>query len=604
MAKAKANDRLSQDPPLSNNGGSVSKFVHKLYEERARRIIIGFTGRTGSGCSTAAKMLTETKPYLRVSLEHAPSDVQDRKDRIIARFATENWHKFSSLSVTALIASYLLDDTGAEFLSFLANVKLLGVDVGQLQQPVAQRIANEIDAFRKSSSGEISRTQTGVMPPQGKTEAHADYFLTVLPNFLSKLRVELGNTYVRLFQLLGDNCRRYGAAYSGTEAELNVFSIAKRIKYAVDVVDSHSTTKSMPCCLAIDAIRNPYEADWLKQHIAGFFLIAVNTPDRDRRDRLQRLGFTSAQIDEFDTKEYPSELKSPPVGFAKIISQNIQSCLEKVDIHLNNPGFAERGDNEDTSILATSLTRYVCLMQHPGLVTPTREERCMQVAFAAKINSGCISRQVGAAVTDEEGAIMSVGWNDVPRGQVPCLLRDRADLIGGKDQDAFSTYERKDADFTSHFRKLYLFENKPALKGRSMQFCFREAYNKKTGEKNQVHTRSLHAEENAFLQLAKFGVRLPRNSVLYTSASPCELCSKKAFQLGIGKIYYIDPYPGISASHTLGVGIGAPVMHLYSGAIGTAYHRLYEPLMPLKDELNYIMSESNPDPVSASLQLE
>ena len=406
-----------------------------------------------------------------------------------------------------------------------------------------------------------------------------------------------------VFQLLGDNCRKFGAAYPGPEAEQHVFAIAKRIKYGVDVIDSHAKGVSNPCYLAIDAIRNPYEADWLKQHVAGFFLIAVNTEDRDRRGRLQELGFTSLEIDAFDAKEYPSERKKPPTGFEKITSQNIQSCLEKVDIHINNPGFPERGDNVDTSSLANSLTRYVCLMQHPGLVTPTREERCMQVAFAAKINSGCISRQVGATVTDEDGAIMSVGWNDVPRGQVPCLLRDRADLLGGKDYEAFSTYERKDTEFTSHFRKHYLFENKAALKGRSMQYCFREAYNMKTGEKNQVHTRSLHAEENAFLQLAKFGVRLPSKSVLYTSASPCELCSKKAFQLGISKIYYIDPYPGISATHILGTGGNAPKMHLFSGAIGTAYHRLYEPLMPLKDELNYIMSESSPEPASELLPL-
>ena len=227
----------------------------------------------------------------------------------------------------------------------------------------------------------------------------------------------------------------------------------------------------------------------------------------------------------------------------------------------------------------------------------------MQVAFAAKINSGCISRQVGATVTDKDGAIMSVGWNDVPRGQVPCLLRDRADLFGDKDRVAFSTYERTDTEFSQHLKKHYLFGNKTALRGRCMQFCFREAYNKKTGEKNQVHTRSLHAEENAFLQLAKFGMRIPTGSVLYTSASPCELCAKKSYQVGVSKIFYIDPYPGISSTHVFGAGTDAPTMHLFSGAIGTAYHKLYEPLMPLKDELNYIMSESDPLPTTDSLPL-
>ena len=47
----------------------------------------------------------------------------------------------------------------------------------------------------------------------------------------------------------------------------------------------------------------------------------------------------------------------------------------------------------------------------------------------------------------------------------------------------------------------------------------------------------------------------------------------------------------------------SPQMQLFTGAIGSAYHLLYEPLMPLKDELNYIMSESDPKPTTESLPL-
>ncbi len=48
----------------------------------------------------------------------------------------------------------------------------------------------------------------------------------------------------------------------------------------------------------------------------------------------------------------------------------------------------------------------------------------MQLAFSAKLNSGCISRQVGAVVTDDNYSIKSVGWNSTPEGQTPCLLRN------------------------------------------------------------------------------------------------------------------------------------------------------------------------------------
>lgn len=105
-------------------------------------------------------------------------------------------------------------------------------------------------------------------------------------------------------------------------------------------------------------------------------------------------------------------------------------------------------------------------------------------------------------------------------------------------------------------------------------------------EKNQVHTRSLHAEENAILQLAKRGSIGIQGGVLFTTASPCELCSKKAFQLGIHDIVYVDPYPGISVTHTLasGADTSRPKVRLFNGAVGNAYHRLYESLLSIKDE--------------------
>ena len=59
--------------------------------------------------------------------------------------------------------------------------------------------------------------------------------------------------------------------------------------------------------------------------------------------------------------------------------------------------------------------------------------------------------------------------------------------------------------------------------------------------------------------------------------------------MGISKIYYIDPYPGISGSHILKFGKeGNPEMKLFYGAIGNAYISLYTPRMSYKDELALI----------------
>jgi hypothetical protein len=56
-------------------------------------------------------------------------------------------------------------------------------------------------------------------------------------------------------------------------------------------------------------------------------------------------------------------------------------------------------------------------------------------------------------------------------------------------------------------------------------------------------------------------------------------------QLGVAKIFYVDPYPGISEEHIVNGGINRPEMILFTGAVGRAFHNLYSPVLPYKDEL-------------------
>src|SRR5690606_4489852 len=124
------------------------------------------------------------------------------------------------------------------------------------------------------------------------------------------------------------------------------------------------------------------------------------------------------------------------------------------------------------------------------------------------------------------------------------------------------------------------------LNGHNCPFCFKEFHNAFEGKDNQVHTRSLHAEENAMLQISKYGGQSLKGGNLFTTASPCELCSKKAYQLGIENIFYIDPYPGISKSQILKGGTKDPNLYMFQGAVGRGYFKLFEPYMSIKDETN------------------
>lgn len=110
--------------------------------------------------------------------------------------------------------------------------------------------------------------------------------------------------------------------------------------------------------------------------------------------------------------------------------------------------------------LTYNVVKYVSLIMHPGLVPPTDVERCMQVAFNVKVNSGCISRQVGAVVTDKDYNILSLGWNDIhSNGKIPCIYRSIENLQYNtrekKDHSAISiqNYSDFELDYKRNFNK-------------------------------------------------------------------------------------------------------------------------------------------------------
>jgi len=53
--------------------------------------------------------------------------------------------------------------------------------------------------------------------------------------------------------------------------------------------------------------------------------------------------------------------------------------------------------------------------------------------------------------------------------------------------------------------------------------------------------RTIHAESNAILQCAKFGVST-EGAAMYVTHFPCLLCSKQIIQAGIRQLYYAEEY--------------------------------------------------------------
>lgn len=566
----------------------VANGLRKLFQSRASFVLVALTGRTGSGCTTATSILTQSFDQLKVPKAKTENfSIEDRKHRIALDYAEKNWSPFFGISISNVILSFLFDVEEKD-------LRLL------LESSSAFPKADAIESFLtewKQPAAEWKSTKDVLEHVESSHEDLSKFvkvWQTTLTQFFATVRKGMGPASVKLLQLVGDNLRKSGDPLSSTADPDKFYILPDRIAALIQAIKKLQEKEGKPAYIVLDALRNPFEVLYFKERFASFYLVAITTDNKDRERRLAYLDYSPAQIAEYDKKEYPEKSK-PLSGYESFTSQNIQSCLEKADIYIRNNGTSAPQQDPNLNDFTSQLVRYFTLMIHPGLTTPTRMERCMQIAFSARANSGCISRQVGAAITDKHDSIKAVGWNDVPAGQIPCLLRRATDLSAKSDEEAFSDYEFTDKEFRSQVEGSYKRFTLVEMGGRSASFCFKSEYNSLPGgDNNQVHTRSLHAEENAFLQLAKYGGDGIEGGNLYTTASPCELCAKKAFQLGIKNIFYIDPYPGISLDHILKSGVKTlrPVVELFQGAVGQAYHRLYDPVLPYKDELKALMEGS------------
>ncbi len=587
--------------------------IKQIYNLRQNFILIGLTGRTGSGCSTVAHLLqTQDVKDLKSNYHdfyEGEIDNNTRKDRIVHEFIKKNWYPFKVISASDVIIFYALQLDFNDFVKAICNPgnlpessskKTVGQSLHSYILEKLSDIKSSYDAIhRKAVDCNKYLDDEAYSRDPLKGQFYIDFLLDEIKKFRDSLKESLKGTEKQMLsdemQAWGNNIRLYDSIIKPMDSAEHIYHsnspscLARKINQIIklirakDIYDHTQDHNIHPTHIVIDALRNPYEVLYFRERYSAFYLMSVNTTEEIRKKKLSGLGYRNTEIEALDKKEKGNkELRR---SFELI---HIDKCIELSDIFITHDG-TPANENRD---LVNQILTYVSLILHPGLIPPSSIERVMQIALTAKLNSGCLSRQVGAAVTNEYYSLQSIGWNTSAEGQTPCSLRNLFDLEKSDDENAYSDYEKgnnKFSEYTKDLCKCYRTAHyAESMEGLTMSYCFKDVYTSATEQnKNQVHTRSLHAEENAFLQLAKYGNQGIRGGVLFTTASCCELCAKKAYQLGIKKIYYIDTYPGISKDHILGCGPNKnrPEVILFHGAIGRAYINLYNPFMSLKDEI-------------------
>lgn len=448
--------------------------------------------------------------------------------------------------------------------------------------------------------------------------------------------------FTELFQKYGNSIRRYGdVSFTGGkdipagQADRigdNAFAIPRRInQFIKSFRHPFDRSYARPTRIVIDSIKSVLESTYLRERYSAFYLFAISADDRVREQRLinshkKKLNIRDIRIidwNEFSNhgaeiyRDYNDEAKRKLLDedekeFAKIVVgeqggghivdsvrkeayesglqqfvlQDVGSAIQNADVFISNNHNSTAKNME----LRWEIVRSVSLIMYPGLLLPTPIERCMQTAFVAKANSGCLSRQVGAVVTDAEYNILSVGWNDVPDCDISCARKNLLDIQKELDIPAYSKYELENKNFRRRLGQIFdqnLGNDRQRLGellcGLPWSYCFKDIHR---DDRQPMRSRAMHGEEKA---LTKVPEQVP-GGCLFTTSSPCEMCSKNAKNHHIQKIYYIEQYPGISAEQYSESGYTCNrAQHiLFTGAVGRAYIQMYTPIMPHKDALKFM----------------
>jgi deoxycytidylate deaminase len=603
--------------------------LKKFYSLRKDFVILGLTGRCGAGCTKIANLLDDENYIKNIDFNPNPHAIiaEEIKFNISYNYlsTSDNFERFQTINYKDVLLLHLIFEASQQINKTDYIVEII-TQYGDNYPEYTNRFGKKSDSSLCEKVKLFLEENISVFELFSKSE---DYNLS---EFLKKIDADIFvkfyfDSFVKFcsafYKILNqDNLTKrtrfiHDIAINlraGGECQIlspeisndlkNIYTVAESINKIIKLYRRFNGNKAK---IVIDSLKNSLELLYFKEKYSGFYMIAINNDENERIDDLKEIIKTNHPQGENHAKEIieldNAEYKGNDVNDGDFTVPDIENCIQKSDFHIfhSNKSLINSDDREIN--LNYQLIKLLALIGQPGIITPTPLERTMQVAYNAKYNSGCISRQVGAVVTDKNYSIKSIGWNDVAGYQMPCKLRNATHFLPETNAvpALYSEYELEGGEFklndnsVKSFSELIKIDVQKAklenLEGRNCSFCFKSFQNNFEDEKNQVHTRSLHAEENAMLQIAKNGGIGLVGGYLFTTASPCELCSKKAFQLGIEKIFFIDPYPGIARTHTLKNGInghGNPSLEMFRGAVGRAFHKLYEPFISPKDEIKIL----------------
>ncbi|WP_353068158.1 anti-phage dCTP deaminase [Tunturibacter empetritectus] len=266
-------------------------------------------------------------------------------------------------------------------------------------------------------------------------------------------------------------------------------------------------------------LKRPQEVNYLRKvYGIGLHIIGVFATEEDRVKHLHRRGVMSL--------EQASSLVKTDEDDKQDGGQRTGDAFHLSDL------FLDVGGNSDD--WKHQLGRFLDLLFSHPYKTPTRDEQAMFMAHAASLRSAQFGRQVGAAIASEDGDVIAMGCNEVPKaggGQ----YWDKDD---GDERDHVKGHDSND------LRKNTMLQEVLSILPESLQSD--EAISEKLRKTSLFSItefgRAVHAEMEAILSCARKGISTV-GKTLYTTTFPCHNCARHIVGAGIKKVVYIEPYP-------------------------------------------------------------
>jgi deoxycytidylate deaminase len=266
-----------------------------------------------------------------------------------------------------------------------------------------------------------------------------------------------------------------------------------------------------------------------------FFQISVYSSRKMRAESLSRKFADGAQDSDFDKYRGPAEdlIRIDENELETTHGQRLRQVFHLADFIIN------KDSTEDEK---TQIQRFLELLFGNNARSPTKPEYGMYAAKSASLRSLDLSRQVGAAIFSSEGEVISMGCNEVPKGNGGTYWTDDDwdDRDYRRKEDPNEKIKHQNlTELLSRMKKAYL---KPDSYADLEEIFKARAVQDSKVMESLEYGRIIHAEMSAIADAARLG-RSVKDATLFCTTFPCHICAKHIVASGIKRVVFLEPYP-------------------------------------------------------------